>query len=222
MNLAYASNLACGRFILWCSCGNATEPVLMWRATDVIVASIAILTIWPNAATLTHIVPLVPHVLDRCPPHAFRVELLDGTELQVALVSAPANVDVAQVDGTAGVLPGTQHVGTYRPGAVHRIVALHWGTFRGQSTQPRPWSIQYTTVHTLRVTRHPADWRQLYLLEKCIGSIDLSQMFSDAQDLSFQKAKPRQRYECGSYLKKRKKKKSDKRRLFPNIFAVWG
>lgn len=63
-----------------------------------------------------------------------------------------------------------------------------------------------------------ADWRHLYLLEKCIGSIDLSQMFSHGQDLSFQEAKHRQWYECGSYFKKW----SDKRRLFPNVFAVWG
>lgn len=80
---------------------------------------------------MTHIVPLVPHAFDRRPPHGFWVEPLDGTELQVELVSATGNVDVAQVDGTAGVLPGTQHVGTDGPGAVHRIVALHCGTFRG-------------------------------------------------------------------------------------------
>lgn len=87
---------------------------------------------------MTHVVPLVPHALDRRPPHGLRVEPLDGTELQVDLVSAAADVDVAKVDGAAGALPGTQHVGTRGPGAVRRVVPLHWGTGRGQPSQPRP------------------------------------------------------------------------------------
>lgn len=85
----------------------------MRQTTDVAITSITIPRIWPYAATVTHIVPLVPHAFDRCPPHGFWVEPLEATELQVELVSAPANVDVAQVDGAAGVLPGTQHVGTH-------------------------------------------------------------------------------------------------------------
>lgn len=52
---------------------------------------------------------------------------LSMAQLQVELVPAAANIDVAQVDDTASVLPGTQHVGTHGPGAVHRIVALHCG-----------------------------------------------------------------------------------------------
>lgn len=81
--------------------------------------------------TVTYIVPLAPHAFDRSPPHAVRIEPLGGTELQVKFVSAPGNIDVAQVHGTAGALPGTQHVGTYRPGTVRRIVSLHWDAFRG-------------------------------------------------------------------------------------------
>lgn len=83
------------------------------------------MTIWLDAATGTHILPLVSHAFDRRPPHGFWVEPLNGTELHFELVSTAADVDVAQVDGAAAILPGTQHVGTHGPGAVHRIVALH-------------------------------------------------------------------------------------------------
>lgn len=100
-----------------------------WDRQQIIITSI--MAIWLHATTVTHIVPLVPHAFDRRPPHGFRVEPLDGTELQVELVSPAAHVDVAQVDDAAAVLPGTQHVGTHGPGAVHRIVALHCATFRG-------------------------------------------------------------------------------------------
>lgn len=76
---------------------------------------------------ITHIVPLVPHAFDWRPPHGVGVEPLSSTELQVELVFAPGHVDVSQVHGAAGVLPGTQHVSACGPGTVYRAVPLHLG-----------------------------------------------------------------------------------------------
>ena len=82
-------------------------------------------------SAITHAVPLAPHAFHRGPPHGVGVEPLSSTQLQAQLVFAPGHVDVSQVHGAAGVLPGTPHVGAYRPGTVYRTVPLHWGTFRG-------------------------------------------------------------------------------------------
>lgn len=79
----------------------------------------------------THIVPLIVHALDRGPPHGFQVQPLSRTHVQVELVFSPRYVDVSQVNSAACILPGTQHVGAYRPRTVYRVVALHWGTFKG-------------------------------------------------------------------------------------------